>query len=264
MKSLLKLQFLLGFIVFVSQASAETKTIQQSEKVSAEKHNDSQDLIENSDPFEGWNRQVFAFNTIIDEYILEPVSIGYDAITPKVIRLLIRNELDYIQSPVTIVNSALQGDSDVTLHTIGRFFVNTTFGGLGLLDAASNFGLEPHQEDFGQTLAVWGVPSGGYYVAPILGSLTLRDLGGKITDFAFSPTTYAGGDVIYVSSSATGFRIVDFRASYAEAINNLKASSSDYYTTVKTIYMQQRNADIKNATFVSEDKREPEFINFDE
>ncbi len=265
MKSFIKLQsiifLLLGLVSSVSQATAEIKGDMQSEKSASKKQ---QDYYSNSDPFEPWNRHVFAFNNTLDDYILEPVSRGYDAVTPSVIRLLIRNELDYLQSPVSIANSVLQGDIDVVLHTGGRFFVNTIFGGLGLLDAASSFGLKPHQEDFGQTLAVWGVSDGGYYVAPVLGSLTLRDLGGKIADFAFSPMTYVGDEVVYVSGAATALGIVDFRASYADTINNLKESSSDYYTTVKTIYMQRRNSDIKNATFISEDKRQPEFINFDD
>ncbi len=216
------------------------------------------------DPYESWNRAVFGFNNTLDNYILEPVSIGYDTVVPATIKLLVRNELDYIQSPVSIINSALQGNLDVMLHTTGRFLINTTFGGLGLLDAASGFGLKPHQEDFGQTLAVWGVSDGGYYVMPILGSTTFRDLGGRITDFAFTPTTYITDDIVYVSAGMTALGVIDFRANNSELINNLKASSSDYYSVVKTIYMQRRNSDIKNATFVSEDTREPEFIDFDE
>lgn len=251
----------LGFVISVSQANAETKSDIQSEKSASKKQ---QNYYSDSDPFESWNRRVFSFNNTLDYYILEPVSRGYDAVTPGAFRLLIRNELDYLQSPVSIANSVLQGDIDATLHTSGRFLVNTLFGGLGLLDAASNFGLKPHQEDFGQTLAVWGVSDGGYYVAPMLGSLTLRDLAGKITDLAFSPMTYSGDEVVYLSGTTTAFGIIDFRASYADTINNLKESSLDYYTTVKTIYMQRRNSDIKNATFVSEDKRQPEFINFDD
>jgi phospholipid-binding lipoprotein MlaA len=225
------------------------------------------DLSNNStvdDPYESWNRAIFGFNNTLDTYLLEPVSIGYDVVTPETVKLLIRNELDYIQSPVSIVNSMLQGNLDVMLHTTGRFLINTTFGGLGLLDAASGFGLKPHQEDFGQTLAVWGVSDGGYYVMPFLGSTTFRDLGGRITDFAFTPTTYITDDIVYVSAGVTALGVIDFRDSNSEFINNLKASSSDYYSVVKTIYMQRRNSDIKNATFVSENTREPEFIDFDE
>jgi phospholipid-binding lipoprotein MlaA len=218
-----------------------------------------------SDPYEGYNRSVFAFNNTMDAYLLEPVAIGYNAITPAVIRLLIRNEIDYFQSPVSIINSALQGDLQSFLHTSGRFFLNTTFGGLGLLDAASGFGLKPHQEDFGQTLAVWGVPNGVYYMAPFLGPLTLRDLGGRVIDTAFTPTTYMGDDIITFNIANMALGITEFRASNIDTVNNLKASSSDYYAILKTIYIQRRNAAIKNTTLSDNviDK-EPQFINFDE
>ena len=217
-----------------------------------------------ADPFESWNRRVFSFNNVLDKYVLEPVSIGYNFVTPETVKLLIRNELDYLQSPISIANSILQGDIDVMLHTTGRFLLNTTFGGLGLLDASSGFGLKPHQEDFGQTLAVWGVSEGGYYVMPILGSSTFRDLGGRVIDFAFNPTTYTGNNVAYVSSGVMALGVVDFRSSNSELIDSLKSSSSDYYSVIKTIYIQKRNSDIKNATFLSEDDRQPEFIDFNE
>ena len=229
-----------------------------------EKHSS---LAENSiviDPFEDWNRNVFAFNNTLDQYLLRPVAETYDFITPKTVRLLVKNELDYIQSPISIANSMLQGDIDIILHTSGRFLINTFFGGIGLLDAASDFGLKPHREDFGQTLSVWGVSDGGYYVAPILGSLTLRDLAGKITDFAFAPTTYVGDNIIYATATASGLEVIEFRANNAELIDNLKKASPDYYATIKTVYIQKRNADIKNATFLPEDKQESEFINFDD
>lgn len=217
-----------------------------------------------ADPIEGWNRHIFAFNNTLDEYFLEPVAIGYDTVTPGAFRYVIRNELDYLQSPVSIVNSALQGDLDVFLHVTGRFFLNTVFGGLGMLDAATSFGLERHQEDFGQTLAVWGVPDGGYYMMPILGPTTLRGLGGRIVDIAFDPTTYLDTNTVEAMIGVRAINVVEFRASNIDMINNLKSSSTDYYAALRTIFIQRRNASIKNATFIPENEKKAEFIDFDE
>ena len=91
-----------------------------------------------------------------------------------------------------------------------------------------------------------------------------RDLGGRVIDFAFNPTTYTGNNVAYVSSGVMALGVVDFRSSNSELIDSLKSSSSDYYSVIKTIYIQKRNSDIKNATFLSEDDRQPEFIDFNE
>ena len=253
-----------SFIVFLAGFTVSVTGVTAAENKDNFKDSDFASDSTIDDPFENWNRGVFAFNNTLDKYILEPVSIAYDAVTPDVLRLIVNNELDYIQSPISIANSILQGDIDVMLHTTGRFFINTTFGGLGLLDAASSFGLKPHHEDFGQTLAVWGVSDGGYYVAPVLGSMTFRDLGGKVTDFAFTPSTYVGDYAMYAVPAITAVGIVDFRASNSEFISNLKESSSDYYTTVKTIYIQKRNSDIKNATFDLDNNDNSEFIHFDE
>lgn len=206
-----------------------------------------------NDPYEGWNRGVFAFNNFVDKYTLSPVAQGYNYVTPKVVRNIVSNELDYIQSPVSIANAALQGDWEVFKHVTGRFMINTFFGGLGMLDAAHDFGFPVHREDFGQTLAVWGVPDGRYYMAPLFGSLTLRDVGGKITDYAFDPLTYSGDDMIAVSAGRSALGFVEFRARNFDTIEGLKSSSEDYYATVRSIYLQKRNSDIMNEDLKSQD-----------
>jgi phospholipid-binding lipoprotein MlaA len=216
------------------------------------------------DPYEKFNRHVFAFNNFIDQYALEPVATHYNTLTPTALRLLIRNELDYFQSPVSIVNSLLQGDIDVFLHVTGRFFINTTLGGLGLLDPASDFGLKSHQEDFGQTLAVWGVPVGRYYMAPFLGPLTLRDVFGKLTDIAITPTTYMGDDIATLNIANTAVGLIDFRAYNIDTVNNLKASTPDFYALIRTIFVQKREAAIKNTDLHSNIQKEPEFLDFDD
>jgi len=223
-----------------------------------------QSQLEIDDPHEDFNRVIFSFNDYVDQYALEPIAVTYDTVTPKVFRLLIANELDYLQSPVSIANSVLQGDLKSFLHTSGRFFINTTLGGLGLLDVASSFGLLQHQEDFGQTLAVWGVPEGMYYMAPFIGPLTLRDVGARFIDFAISPTTFIGDDIVTLNIANTALGIIDFRASNLDTIANLKASTSDYYAAVRTIYVQRRRSAIKNTDLYDNIQDKPEIINFDD
>ena len=176
-----------------------------------------------NDPYENWNRAIFSFNMEFDEFLLEPAAKTYDYIVPDVIKMLVKNELDYLKLPASLINSILQGDRHAVQHVFGRFFINSTLGGVGLLDPATEFGLGPHQEDFGQTLAVWGVSDGRYYMAPFVGPLTLRDVGGRIVDFTFAPFTYLGsGNEIY-NIGQTSLSILDFRSSNLEAINGLKA-----------------------------------------
>lgn len=211
------------------------------------------------DSYEDWNRSIFAFNNVVDEYALSPVASAYDTVTPSVLRLIIGNELDYIQSPISIINALLQGNYEVFRHVTARFLLNTTFGGLGLLDPARDFGFAPHYEDFGQTLAVWGVKSGRYYMTPFLGPLTLRDVGGKIVDYGFDPLTYvSGSNMTTLEASKFGLNIIEFRARNFDTIEALKSSTEDYYAAVRSIYIQKRNSDIQNTNLKSKD----EFIDF--
>ena len=214
-----------------------------------------------NDPYEKWNRGIFSFNMFFDEVVLEPVAIGYDEAVPSVVKLLISNELDYLNLPASFANSILQGDFNAMRHVFARFFINTTLGGIGLLDPATEFGFHTHQEDFGQTLAVWGVDDGRYYMAPFVGPLTLRDVGGRIVDFTFAPFTYLGSGNEMYSIAQTSLSIVDFRADNLDTINGLKTSSEDYYAVLRSIYLQRRNADIENRDIT---EKPDLFVNFDE
>ena len=216
------------------------------------------DVQNADDPYMGWNRGVFAFNSAVDEYALAPASKIYGYVTPKVVRYIVTNEIDYLQSPISIINSALQGDWDVFKHTTARFFINTTVGGLGLLDPATEFGFKPHYEDFGQTLAVWGVDDGMYYMAPFIGPLTLRDVGGKMTDLGFSPFTYMD-NTAYITSTKIALDLLEFRERNFDTIEGLKSSSEDYYAAVRSIYLQKRNSDIMNDDINTQN----DFIDFD-
>ena len=143
------------------------------------------------DPYEGWNRGVLKFNTAVDQAALGPISSAYGAVVPDFAKQGVDNALFNLGEPVTAINSVLQGKPERALDASWRFIVNSTLGLGGLLDPASEMGLEPHTEDFGQTLAVWGVPEGPYVVMPLLGPSTLRDSFGFPVDAALNPLNYA-------------------------------------------------------------------------
>ena len=131
-----------------------------------------------NDPYEDFNRSMLGFNLAVDEAILEPVSKGYTAVTPRWGRDRVSDFFVNLGEPVTFVNNILQGEGERALQSGFRFTVNSTLGLAGLFDIARMRGLEQSQEDFGQTLAVWGVDSGPYIVMPLLGSTNPRDLVG--------------------------------------------------------------------------------------
>jgi len=150
----------------------------------------SQQAIEQSDvmdPFEPVNRAIFRFNDAADKYVLRPVAKGYQFVTPSIVRTGVNNFFDNISYPVDIVNAALQGKfKQAGLDTV-RLFLNTTVGLLGILDPATEAGLVRHNEDFGQTLAVWGVPEGPYVMLPLFGPRTFRSGAGTAADVFVNP-----------------------------------------------------------------------------
>ena len=139
------------------------------------------------DPLESRNRSIYAFNENLDEAILEPAADGYDYITPNFLQKGFNNFFDNINYPVTIINQVLQGNIGDSLQDTLRFTINSSIGLLGLFDPASSMGLPEHDEDFGQTLAVWGVKEGPYLMLPFLGPKTVRSLAGDLADILFNP-----------------------------------------------------------------------------
>jgi phospholipid-binding lipoprotein MlaA len=139
------------------------------------------------DPWEGFNRKIYAFNDALDKHVARPVAHTYVRAMPAPARSGIHNVISNIDEPVTVVNDALQGKLKQTFQDLGRFLINSTVGLLGWFDVARHMGLPHHDEDLGQTLAVWGVPSGPYLVLPVLGPSTLRDTGGRVGDLYFNP-----------------------------------------------------------------------------
>jgi phospholipid-binding lipoprotein MlaA len=195
------------------------------------------------DPWEGMNRSIYAFNDKADRYALKPVAQGYQAITPLPARTGISNFFGNISDVWTGFNNLLQGKPGSTLTDLSRFAVNTTVGILGLFDVATEVGLEKHDEDFGQTLAVWGVPDGPYLVLPLFGPSNVRDAGGLVVDRAVFNINYAI-ESVPVRNSVAAVHLVNTRASLLGAETTLEDASLDSYVFMRTFYMQHRRSEI--------------------
>lgn len=199
------------------------------------------------DPWEGFNRAMFATHEVVDRAVLEPVGRGYRAVTPDPVRRSIRAFLRNLRSPVILANDLLQGEFERAGRTVVRFGLNTTVGFLGFFDPATGLGIEGHEEDFGQTLAVWGVDSGPYLFIPLLGPTTLRDGGGRIVDNAFDPFNYAqfeNADAFRIARTAVG--AVSARESVLDTIDGIRRDSMDPYASIRTSYVLLRQSAIQN------------------
>ena len=199
------------------------------------------------DPFEPFNRAVFGFNNLADKVVLEPAAKGYRKLPPP-IQTGISNFLGNLRMPLVILNQFLQGQGGNAMQSTGRFVVNSTVGILGLIDVAEKVGLEKKQEDFGQTLATWGVGDGFYVVLPIFGSSNLRDTGGMILTLMTDPiNAYAVREgEAWLVPLRTSVNAVDQRSKIIDEVNALRNNSVDYYAAVRSSYYQNRKAAIKN------------------
>jgi phospholipid-binding lipoprotein MlaA len=200
-----------------------------------------------NDPFEGFNRAMFSFNSTVDKYALKPVALGYRAVTPKLFRTGVSNVLSNLDAPVTFSNDVLQAAPKRAGTTLARFGINTTIGVAGVFDVASQFGLKKHSEDFGQTLGRWGVGAGPYLVLPLLGPSSVRDGFGGVVDTAFDPLNYAqfdGDDAFRISR--TVLSVVSAREAGIEAIDSLYATSIDPYTSLRSTYTILRESAVQN------------------
>ncbi|MBV6633517.1 MAG: VacJ family lipoprotein [Alphaproteobacteria bacterium] len=196
------------------------------------------------DPIEPFNRGVFEFNDAVDEVALEPAAQLYRDTLPREIRVGISNVLRNLRTPVIFGNQVLQGDLEGAGNALVRFVTNTLAGLGGLLDPAGENGYEYEYEDFGQTLAVWGVGEGPYLVLPLLGPSNVRDTVGFIVDSLADPISiiadnqHVGAEYTIASSGA--FAISE-RAKALAAIREIKDSSVDYYATLRNLYQQRRD-----------------------
>ena len=207
------------------------------------------------DCFEGFSRTVFKFNMAFDDVILEPVAKGYSKL-PRPLKTGTSNFTSNIGTLLSIPNSLLQGDLKQFGHATGSFLVNTTVGILGFLNPAERLGLKPHKEDVGQTLATYGIGSGCYFVLPILGPTTVRDSVGMIADTfvdPFAQVTIRGNEIFGVSGNNLdyltfkGTDAVEFRSENLTNFSSLEKNSLDLYSSVKSIYLQDRKNKINNS-----------------
>lgn len=204
-----------------------------------------------NDPLEPLNRTIFGFNEFLDELIVTPAIIFYQAFIPPEAREGIGNFLRNLNSPVVLINSFLQGDLDQAGVTVTRFMINTTLGVGGFGDPATDLGWEHRSEDFGQTLAVWGSPEGPYLVLPVFGPSNPRDLTGFLVDtFVFDPVGWyiraRNDDRQGYGFARAGLIVLDRRASAADELDSLRKSSLDFYAALRSLYRQFRRSQIYN------------------
>ncbi|PJK28101.1 hypothetical protein CVT23_18885 [Minwuia thermotolerans] len=204
--------------------------------------------IEANDPLEPFNRAMFSFNRSLDSYLLKPVAEGYVAVIPRPARTGIRNALDNLNAPIVFMNDLLQGELERAVVTLTRFAFNSTLGMGGLVDFMAEGGMEGHSEDFGQTLAVWGVPEGPYLVLPLLGPRPPRDLAGFAVDSVADPFNrymrgQDHGEAVY---ARTGIDMIDQRSRVLGKFEELERTSLDFYSAVRSSYRQRREIAINN------------------
>ncbi|MFN3232827.1 MAG: VacJ family lipoprotein [Alphaproteobacteria bacterium] len=201
-----------------------------------------------NDPLEPTNRVIHDFNQGIDAVLIKPLAEVYHFILPNFVERRITAILRNAREPWTFVNDLLQGETDRAGTTAKRFLTNTTVGLGGMFDVAKDQGLERHTEDFGQTLAVWGVDDGPYLVLPFLGSSNPRDAVGTAVGFFADPVSIAQdqANVKGLTIAVIGTQALDARARNLDLIERLKAESIDYYSTLRSAYRQERESDIRN------------------
>lgn len=222
----------LGAVLCIGLAGCSTTSTYQSGEI--------------DDPMEGFNRAVFAFNDAADQVLVRPIAKGYRAVVPRPARTGLSNFLRNLRAPVNLANELLQGDLDGAGDVLTRTAVNTFIGLGGLIDVAAMEGIPYDQEDFGQTLAVWGVGHGPYVVLPVLGPSSVRDATGTGVDMFLDPLNWYFYNVQpknegwrYARTAAEG---VVKREELLDALDDLRRNSFDYYAAMRSAYVQRRAA----------------------
>ncbi|MBM3564841.1 MAG: VacJ family lipoprotein [Alphaproteobacteria bacterium] len=201
-----------------------------------------------NDPIEPFNRAIFALNRAIDKALIRPLATLYRDLVPQAVRDAIGNVLANLGTPVVLANDVLQGEPERAKRTLARFVVNSTVGMGGIADVAAEMGVPRHTEDFGQTLAVWGVGEGPYLVLPLIGPSNPRDAVGLVADFFTSPLNWyavnTGQD--WITFAHTGTTALDSRTRHMKALDEVEQTSLDYYAAIRSLYRQRRQDEIRN------------------
>jgi len=192
------------------------------------------------DPLEGYNRAMFDINDGLDKVLIKPLAEGYEGALPIPIRQGVTNFFSNIDDVLVAINNLLQGKPLEAVSDLGRFTVNSTLGILGVIDVASELGLEKHEEDFGQTMGRWGMGSGPYLVLPLLGPSTLRDGIGKAADIAADPVAQI--DEVSRRNMTVAVRALNDRAGLLSADKIIEQAALDRYTYVRDAYLQRRRS----------------------
>lgn len=206
------------------------------------------------DPLEGYNRAVFRFNDAVDRSVLKPTATAYKKATPSFVQTGVNNFFGNLSDAWSGVNNLLQGKGEAGMGDVTRFAFNSTFGIFGLLDIASEAGIPKHNEDFGQTLGVWGVPSGPYLMLPLLGPSTVRDTAALPADIGADIWKYKRPDNWRNIGSA--IRVVDKRATLLDASSLLEDAALDRYEFIREGYLQRRQSQVYDGNVPYEDEAE--------
>lgn len=240
---------IIAAVVLISSLTACASTPDaegEQEQQSVEQSSGDQSVISSSarvgDPFENINRRIFTFNYHLDQWVLKPVAKGYKKVTPDVVQLGVGNFFSNLEEVVNTANDVLQWKWDQAANDGGRFLINSTLGVGGLFDVAAKMGLiRSDGEDFGQTLAVWGVSSGPYLMLPFFGPATLRDGAGKLVDSRAGLLQY-----VDPNDAEYALRAVDIIDSRAQLLEAESLITGDSYTLLRDFYLQRRNYLIKD------------------
>ena len=186
------------------------------------------------DPYENINRKVYGFNDKVDDYVAKPVADAYKAITPDFLETGVSNFFNNLKTVNVVLNDVLQAKFEQGGRDTGRLLMNTTLGMAGLFDVAKSVGLDQNDEDFEQTLAVWGVPQGNYIVLPLLGPITTRGIPGAVVDTAANPVNYVGAPIQAIS-------LINARANAEGALKFIDEAALDPYVFTRESFLQWRN-----------------------
>jgi phospholipid-binding lipoprotein MlaA len=193
-----------------------------------------QTIASKADPYEETNRDIFAFNDTVDSYVAKPISDAYKWVTPQFVQTGIFNFFNNLKNVNVVINDVLQAKFEQSAEDTGRFLMNSTIGLGGLVDVAKDVGLKQNDEDFEQTLAVWGVPQGPYLVIPLLGPTTARGVPGAILDTAANPASYVGMPIQLVS-------LLNTRANAQGSLDVVQEGALDSYVFIREGYLQTRD-----------------------
>ena len=217
-------------------------------------------VYDSLDPLENVNRSLYMFNENLDKALLEPAADTYDYVTPRPFRKGVNNFFNNAKYPVTITNDLLQGKGKQFIQDTSRFIINSTIGLAGIFDPAAAMGIQYHDEDFGQTLAVWGMPQGPYMMLPFLGPYTFRELIGDVVDGSFSPLLNLDN-----STGKITLNLIDQiqKRSSLSALEDELYSSFDPYLYIRDSYLQNRKYKISDGD-EEDELSDDEFLDFED